>query len=197
MRLADLSEIHSGYTARGRLDPVLEGGVPALQLRDVGASGAELGSGLQRYDLGALSERYFVSGGEVVFRSRGEPNVAAAIRHPLPEPIAVIVPLVVIRPDRDRILPEYLAWAINQPDTQRRLGLEAQGTALRMIPMPALENLEIAVPDLSTQKRVVELSALARREGQLLRQLAARKDDLVNAILGEAVKATDLKEIAR
>ena len=85
MRLADLSEIHSGYTARGRLDPVLEGGVPALQLRDVGASGAELGSGLQRYDLGVLSERYFVSGGEVVFRSRGEPNVAAAIRHPLPE----------------------------------------------------------------------------------------------------------------
>lgn len=197
MRLADLSEIHSGYTARGRLDPVLEGGVPALQLRDVGASGAEPDSDLKRYDLGALSERYFVSGGEVVFRSRGESNVAAAIRDPLPEPVAVIVPLVIIRPDRDRILPDYLAWAINQPDAQRRLGLEAQGTGLRMIPMPALENLEIAVPDLSTQKRVVELSVLARREGQLLRQLAARKDDLVNAILGEAVKAADLKEIAR
>ncbi|WP_076367758.1 restriction endonuclease subunit S domain-containing protein [Phaeovulum vinaykumarii] len=197
MRLADLSEIHSGYTARGRLDPVLEGGVPVLQLRDVDASGTELGSDLKRYDLGALSERYFVTGGEVVFRSRGEPNVAAAIQDPLPEPVAVIVPLVIIRPDRDRILPGYLAWAINQPDAQRRLGLEAQGTGLRMIPMPALENLEIAVPDLSTQKRVVELSALARREGQLLRQLAARKDDLVSAILGEAVKATDLKEIAR
>ena len=108
----------------------------------------------------------------------------------------VIVPLVIVRPDRDRVLPEYLAWAINQPDAQRRLGAEAQGTSLRMIPMAALEDLEIAVPDLSTQRRIVELDALARQEGQLLRQLAARREELVSAILGDAAKAADQKESA-
>lgn len=196
MRLEELSEIHSGYTARGRLDPLSEGGVPALQLRDVGASGAELGPDFQRYDLDKLSDRYFVRGGEVVFRSRGEPNAAAAIPDPLPEPVVVIVPLVIIRPDIDRVLPEYLAWAINQPDAQRRLGAEAQGTSLRMIPMAALEDLDIAVPDLPTQKRIVELDALARQEGQLLRRLAALREKLVSAILGEAANAADQKEIA-
>ena len=197
MRLAELSDIHSGYTARGRLDPLPEGGVPALQLRDVGTNGEEPGPDFQRYDLGELSDRYFVRGGEVVFRSRGEPNAAAAIPDQLPEPVVVIVPLVIVRPDRARVLPEYLAWAINQPDAQRKLGAEAQGTSLRMIPMAALENLEIAVPDLQTQKRIVELDALARQEGQLLRQLAARRETLVSAILGEAAKAADQKEIAR
>jgi restriction endonuclease S subunit len=108
----------------------------------------------------------------------------------------VIVPLLIVRPDRERVLPEYLAWAINQPDAQRRLGAEAQGTSLRMIPMAVLENLEIAVPDLPTQKRIVELNALARQERQLLRQLAARREELVSAILGEAAKAADQKEIA-
>ena len=196
MRLAALSDIHSGYTARGRLDPLPEGGVPALQLRDVGTDGQVPGPNFQRYDLGKLSDRYFVRGGEVVFRSRGEPNAAAAIRDPLPEPVVVIVPLVIVRPDRDRVLPEYLAWAINQPDAQRRLGAEAQGTSLRMIPMAVLENLEIAVPDLPTQRRIVELDGLARQEGQLLRQLAARREKLLSAILGEAAKATDQKEIA-
>lgn len=196
MRLAELSDIHSGYTARGRLDPLMEGGVPALQLRDVGTNGEAPGPDFQRYDLGKLSDRYFVSGGEVVFRSRGEPNTAAAIRDPLPEPVAVIVPLVIIRPDKARVLPEYLAWAINQPDAQRRLGEEAQGTSLRMIPMSALENLEIAVPDLLTQKRIVELNALARQEGHLLRQLADRRKEFVSAILGEAAKVADQKEIA-
>jgi len=39
MRLVELSDIHSGYTARGRLDPLPQVGVPALQLRDVGTSG--------------------------------------------------------------------------------------------------------------------------------------------------------------
>ena len=196
MRLAELSEIHSGYTARGRLDPLSEGGVPALQLRDVGASGAELGPDFQRYNLDKLSDRYFVRGGEVVFRSRGEPNAAAAIPDPLPEPVVVIVPLVIIRPDINRVLPEYLAWAINQPDAQRRLGAEAQGTSLRMIPMAALEELDIAVPDLPTQKRIVELDALARQEGKLLRRLAALREQLVSAILGEAANAADQKEIA-
>ena len=196
MRLAALSDIHSGYTARGRLDPLPEGGVPALQLRDVGTGGQAPGPNFQRYDLGKLSDRYFVRGGEVVFRSRGEPNAAAAIRDPLPEPVVVIVPLVIVRPDRDRVLPEYLAWAINQPDAQRRLGAEAQGTSLRMIPMAVLENLEIAVPDLPTQRCIVELDALARQEARLLRQLAARRETLVSAILGDAAKAADQKEFA-
>lgn len=196
MRLAELSDIHSGYTARGKLEPLPEGGVPALQLRDVGTESAAPGPDFQRYDLGKLPDRYFVRGGEVVFRSRGEPNAAAAIRDPLPEPAVVIVPLVIVRPDRARVLPEYLAWAINQPDAQRRLGAEAQGTSLRMIPMAVLENLEIAVPDLPTQKRIVELDALARQEGKLLQQLAARREELVSAILGEAAKAADQKENA-
>ena len=194
MRLAELSDIHSGYTARGRLEPLPEGGVPALQLRHVGAEGAAPGPDFQRYDLGKLPDRYFVRGGEVVFRSRGEPNAAAAICDPLPEPAVVIVPLVIVRPDRARVIPEYLAWAINQPDAQRRLGAEAQGTSLRMIPMAVLENLEIAVPDLPTQKRIVELNALARQEGKLLRQLAASREELVSTILGEAAKAADQKD---
>lgn len=196
MRLSDLSDIHSGYTARGRLDPVPEGGVPALQLRDVGTTGEMPSPNFQRYHLNKLSDRYFVRGGEVVFRSRGEPNAAAAIPDPLPEPVVVIVPLVIVRPDRGRILPEYLAWAINQPEAQRQLSAEAQGTSLRMIPKTVLENLEIAVPDLPTQKSIVELNALARQEGQLLRQLAARRENLLSAILGEAAKAADQKEIA-
>ena len=196
MRLSDLSDIHSGYTARGRLDPAPEGGVLALQLRDVGTTGEMSASDFQRYHLNKLSDRYFVRGGEVVFRSRGEPNAAAAIPDPLPEPVVVIVPLVILRPDRSRILPEYLAWAINQPEAQRQLGAEAQGTSLRMIPKTVLENLQIALPDLPTQQSIVELDALARQEGQLLRRLAARRETLLSTILGEAAKAADQKEIA-
>lgn len=196
MQLAELCDIHSGYTARGRLEPLPEGGVPTLQMRDVGMEGDSPGPVLQRYDLGDLSDRYFVRGGEVVFRSRGEPNTAAALGDALSEPAAVIVPLVIMRPNRERVLPEYLAWAINQPDAQRRLGAEAQGTSLRMIPMSVLERLEIAVPDLPTQRRIVEFNSLARREGRLLRDLAARREQFASIILGEAAKAADQKETA-
>ncbi len=63
--------------------------------------------------------------------------------------------------------------------------------------MRVLENLDIAVPDLSTQKRIVELSALARQEGRLLREIATRKEQLASIILSEAAMAADQKEIAQ
>ena len=197
MRLSELSDIHSGYTARGRLEPQPDGGVPALQLRDVSARGEIPGTDVQRYDLGDLPDRYFVRGGEVVFRSRGEPNTAVAIPDDLPEPIAVIVPLVIIRPDRARILPDYLAWAINQPTAQSALGAGAQGTSLRMIPMATLERLDIPVPDFQAQRRIVALSALAMREMQLLQGLAARRTQYMSAILEQAARATEHKDIPR
>lgn len=196
MQLSKLCDIHSGYTARGRLGPSLEGGVPALRMRNVSTDGEALGPGAQRYDLGNLPDRYFVRGGEVVFRSRGEPNTAAVVSNALPEAAAVIVPLVILRPDRERLLPEYLAWAVNQPNAQFRLGVRAQGTSLRMIPIAVLKNLDIAVPDLATQQRIVDLNALIQQEGRLLRQLAARREGLVSGLLGEAAKAADQKRIA-
>lgn len=188
MLLRDLCHIHSGYTARGRLTPMPEGGTPAIQLRDVNSDGEGFSQALQKYDLGDLSDRYFVRGGEVVFRSRGEPNTATVVADDLVEPAAVIVPLMIMRPNKEQILPEYLAWAINHPDAQRRLSAEAQGTSLRMISMAVLGHLDIAVPDLQTQRRIVNLDALAKREGRLLRVLATRREQLTNLILGEAAK---------
>lgn len=196
VRLSEVCDVRSGYTARERLR-VLEfgGGVPAIQLGDFGADG-EFPSRLTRYDVDQLPNRYFISGGEVVFRSRGQVTAAMAVPTAMSEPVLVVSPLMVVRPRREALLPEYLAWAINQLDAQRRLGAAAQGTGLRMIPMAVLEDLEIAVPDLLTQRRIVELAALARQEGRLLRQLAARREDLLSAILGEAAKAADQKEVA-
>lgn len=188
MRLGELCDIHSGYTARGRLEPIPEGGMPAIQLRDVGSQGGVSGSSLQRYDLADLSDRYLVRGGEVIFRSRGEPNTAAVVGAELSEPAAVIVPLIIMRPDQERVLPAYLAWAINQPDAQRKLGSEAQGTSLRMVPKTVLERLDIPLPDLKTQHRIAAMDALARREGGLLRELADRRGQFNSLILSERAR---------
>jgi len=188
MQLGELCDIHSGYTARGRLEPIPEGGVPAIQLRDVSPHGDFSDSSLLRYDLADFSDRYLVRGGEVIFRSRGEPNTAAVVSAALSEPAAVIVPLIIMRPDQERVLPAYLAWAINQPDAQRKLGSEAQGTSLRMIPKAVLERLEIPLPDLETQHQIATVDALARREGGLLRELADRRAQFHSLILSERAR---------
>ncbi len=78
MRLADACTIHTGYTARGRLEPTAVGGVLAIQLRDVSPDGLVDPDRLTRVQLEDLADRYFVRAGDLVFRSRGERNTASA-----------------------------------------------------------------------------------------------------------------------
>ena len=63
MRVADLCAIQTGYTARKRLQPVLQGGAPAIQLRDVATDGEVNPDTLIRVELGELPDRYFVRAG--------------------------------------------------------------------------------------------------------------------------------------
>jgi len=195
MQLGKVCHLNSGVTARRRLEPAISGGVPAIQMRDVQFD-AELNVGdLRRYNLENLSERHLVSGGEVIFRSRGCPNTAVVVSGELEEPAAVILPLVILRPKGELVLPEYLAWTINRPETQRHLDSAAQGTSMRMISKAALEGIEIPIPEIEFQRRIVAVHGLARREGSLLRELANSREELNRIILAERARLADRQGI--
>ncbi|MDW3224186.1 MAG: restriction endonuclease subunit S [Paracoccaceae bacterium] len=195
MKLGKVCNLSTGYTARGRLELAEQGGQPAVQLRDVQAD-ADLEAGhLQRYEFDDLPERYMVRGGEVIFRSRGAPNTAAVVSSQLTEPVAIILPLVILRSKKELVLPDYLAWVINQPQAQRYFDSEAQGTSMRMIPKTVLEQLEVPLPDLETQARIVSIHKLARIEGSLLRNLADRREQLSSIILAERARAAHQQEL--
>ena len=197
LKLGDICEIGSGHTSRGRLEVSPEGGRLAVQLRDVQPDDDLAARPLQRYLLDDLPERHVVRGGEVIFKSRGEPNVAAPVTTKLEEPIAVILPLVILRPRAGLTLPDYLAWAINQPRSQRYFDTEAQGTSMRMISKAVLEKLDLPLPDLETQARIVAIHKLAKREGALLRDLADRREQLSSIILAERARAGRQKELVQ
>lgn len=185
MHLGDACTIHTGYTARGRLEPTAAGGVLAIQLRDISPDGLIDPERLTRVQLDGLADRYFVRAGDVVFRSRGERNTASALDQRLREPALAVLPLMVLRPKRDVVTPEYLAWAINQPPAQRHFDGAARGTNIRMIPRSSLDDLELDVPDLETQKKIVAIDVLAERERELSLIAAESRRKLTSLILVE------------
>jgi len=185
MRLPDACIIHTGYTARGRLEPASDGGVLTIQLRDISADGCLNPERLTRVHLEDLAERYFVRAGDVVFRSRGERNTASALDERLKEPALAVLPLIVLRPNLDVVTPEFLAWAINQPPAQRHFDVAARGTNIRMIPRSSLDDLELDVPDIETQRRIVAVDALAERERGLSQLAAETRRKMMSLILVE------------
>lgn len=193
MKLTDACTIHSGYTARGRLDAVSSGGVLAIQLRDVSADGGIDPLNLSRLELDDLAERYFVRAGDVVFRSRGERNTASALDERFEEPALAVLPLMVLRPKPDVVTPDYLAWAINQPPAQRHFDNTARGTNIRMVPRSSLDDLELDVPDLATQQKILAIDTLAAREQKLTLMAADTRRKLMNLVLLERVSRTHPK----
>ncbi len=190
--LSDACSIQSGYTARSALVSDEAMGHPALQLGDLrGDDEIELG-GASRFRLEGKLARYIVEPGDILFRSRGEKNTAVmAVGSEGDEAIALL-PLMILHAYVDTILPEFLMWSINQPEAQRYLDSSAQGTKLRMIKREVLEKMPISIPDLATQKMVIEASRLSAREAALLRELAQKKEEFMSFTLLRQVRNAQL-----
>jgi hypothetical protein len=188
--LATVCDIQTGYTARSRLEPD-ESGIPAIQLRDLRGEEEEYDpASAPRFALDDNAERYRAGSGDVLFRSRGEQNTAVAVTPQSNSWAVAILPLLILRPRQEHLDPGFLAWLINQPTSQRYFDSCARGTRLRMIPRPCLEKLEVPLPDLKTQRLVVEIARLAQRESALTMDLAEKKKALTSfALLEQARKA--------
>ncbi|MBF0095119.1 MAG: restriction endonuclease subunit S [Alphaproteobacteria bacterium] len=137
---------------------------------------------------GEAADRYFVRAGDVLFRSRGERNTASALDARFVEPAVAVLPLLVLRPKRDVVTPEYLAWAINQPAAQRHFDETAYGASIRMVPRSSLDDLELDIPDIAVQEKIVAIDALAERERELSILAAEGRRRLASMILAERAK---------
>ena len=186
MRLSDVCKIQSGYTARGRLEDMGEGGTPVISLKDFSRDGALAVDVLHRVKLDGVSERFFCRSGDILFRSRGERNTASVLSENIGQSVVPLLPLMIIRPLHSIVLSDYLVWFINSPSSQAYFDAEAQGTSLRMISKASLSNLPVDVPSASVQKKIVDVAALLERERMMVAELGNLRERMVVLSLQEA-----------
>jgi restriction endonuclease S subunit len=181
MKLADITRIDSGYHFRGRIENDPEGPVAVIQTKDFSDDLKLNPDGLVRVVPETKVEAYRVESGDVLFLSRGQRPWAAVVGE---LPFTCIVPssFYILRVERGRILPGYLAWFLNQPTTLTAMRSLMRGTNIPFISKTDLRNLPVPLPTFSTQERIVSLNQLATRERELLQGLAERKKTLINAV---------------
>ena len=188
-KLVDIAEVRMGYTFRSRLEPEMDGDVAVIQMKDIDESNLLHPEGLARIRMPELKDRHLVQEGDLMFRSRGVTNTAALVAGNLGRSV-LAAPMMLIRPDTERVQAEYLLWFINQASIQKILSVQAAGTAVKMISKAALEQLEVSVPPLKTQKSIVEIGHLATLEAQLATKLMERRKVLIDGALMKQAKET-------
>jgi len=101
----------------------------------------------------------------------------------VPFPTVISPHFLLLRVKRNaKLLPEFLAWQINQGPAQRYLNTSAEGTVQRSIRKGVLEDLPLVVPDLDTQQLVMEYAQAAQLEAETYMELIANRERELKAM---------------
>ena len=80
------------------------------------------------------------------------------------------------------MVPEYLAWFINQSAFQEQLRGVIKGTHTPLVAKADIKNLLVELPPLDRQEVIAKLNQLGDQERQLLVALAEKRAALIRTI---------------
>lgn len=169
IKLGDIASIRSGYTFRGAVEPVSDGDVRILQIKDLELDWQGDHEALPAISWEQRVEPPFLRQGEIVVAARGNRNVAVVYRSELPVVATSQFLIVTLRTEESEIAPEYLCWVLNHPMTQQMFN--RSGTNIQLITKAALLDVEIPVPPVHTQRQLIELQRVWQEEDKIINKL--------------------------
>jgi len=181
--IKDIVHIQTGLFAK----PSGIGELVYLQSRHFDEYG-QLHSKLQP-DLAAesISEKHLLKDGDVLFAAKGTKNFAAVFENHN-EPSVASTSFFVLRPSDKKVLPHYLAWFLNNHNTQTLLKGQAIGTSIPSISKQVLENLEITVPTIEIQMAILQITKLRNREKSMKKKIETLREKQIQQQIINSIK---------
>jgi restriction endonuclease S subunit len=181
--IKNICRIQTGLFAK----PSGKGEVIYLQARHFDENGKLLG--ILHPDLmgNDISQKHLLQEGDVLFAAKGNKNFAAVYENHNAPAVASTSFFVIKIKDR-KVLPEYMAWFLNNQSTQTLLKGQATGTAMPSISKQVLENLEIPIPSIQTQKVILQISKLRAKEIILKQEIEALRENQIQQQIINAIK---------
>lgn len=197
-QIKSIAYIRMGVTLRGRdaTRPVPSGSVHLVRIGDISQDGKWKNDEFIRIEPNEpINEDLFLRPGDVLFPNRGTRTTALAYRLDLPHTLAG-AQFFVLRPDIGRVLPEYLAWFLRTEEAARYFEGRRKGTYIQIIQRSDLAEMEMPVPPLNVQQKIVEAANLAVEERILSKRLAILKWQLTKGLLSKAAVSTQVHDSA-
>ena len=176
-----------GYPFRSGLRNDVMGSYAVIQMKDLSRTNRVDCSSLIRIDLNNIKPHHLVKQNDLIFRSRGQITTTAIFVDNLGDAI-VAAPLIRIRVTDHQILPEYLNWYFSQKKTQNWFAARREGTHGGMISKTTLENLEVDIPYMENQKKILKIDALLKKENELTEKLGEKRNLYVSTLLMQLAK---------
>jgi len=181
-QIKDIANIQTGLFAK----PSGKGEVVYLQARHFDENGQLLAALHPDLMADEIAEKHLLKPGDVLFAAKGTKNFATVYNHHN-EPAVASTSFFVFRLKDEDLLPEYLCWFLNSHATQTLLKGQAIGTSIVSISKAVLEALEIRVPNIKTQKAILEIANLRSKEKSLKLDIENLRDKLIQHQINKAI----------
>ena len=190
-QLQDISRVYSGYQFRNDLPELPSGEWKYIQMRDIGSDNLINPDSVISVDFNnkeKSTEKYQLNTGDILFKNRGAKNNAAVFRLNWQQVIASHQ-FLIVRVTDSGIIPEYLTWYINSDSAQTYFKQQASGTNTLLIQKKILEELEIVVPDIDLQRKIIEVERLRNMEKDLVKRKMVLRDKYIERVLSDSINS--------
>lgn len=179
-----VADVRAGTSFREGIRHQEDGTIAIVQAGDVQVDGDINVSGLLRTrEIPFKGEPRMLTAGEVLLQCRGMTYRAAVVPpHDMPMVASASVYILTVRPIARAA---YLAHFLNDPVTQAELRKLATGATIANLRRVAVEHLEVLVPTLNDQDKIVALAAAIRDVSRLEARLGDLRRIELRALLEE------------
>jgi len=184
--LDKIAQVDSGKSFRHRIDSIPNGECLVIQMKDISSDYSNIIGTPESISIDGIGSSQLLRKGDILFMAKGNNNFATLYRS---DQVAIAVSLFfIIRPDKSKILPEYLAWFLNSSKAQAYFGQRQLGTSIKNIRKEALAQLEVDVPNMNKQTQITELNNLMRTEKYLTEEYLEKKEVYLNQTMLNLIK---------
>ena len=182
--LSEVADIRMGHPFRGTVPEVPGGSSRVIQIRDLSRKGLRDPAALTHTELEGRKDPDWLQDQDVLFVAKGANAYAAPLLKAPPRTVCSQHLYVIRVKEPQQVLPDFLAWQLNQPPAQRYLRQSAEGSHQLSIRRSMLEQTPIRIPSIERQRAAVELARLADAERAAMQSLIKNRETEL-AILAE------------
>ncbi len=188
MKLQDLASVRSGLVlSRKQAKEPSEYRYPLINLRCIQQEGTIQLNEADIYEAKEpLKGEYLSQSGDIIVRLT-VPYTAVLIDETT-SGMVISSNFVVIRIEDKQLLPEYLFWLLNTQKVKRKIYENTTSNMLGAVKAKFLTDFELTLLPLEDQYKIAQLNLLAKKESQLLKELATEKEKLYSCLLDQAYK---------
>ncbi|MFT3991719.1 MAG: restriction endonuclease subunit S [Luteolibacter sp.] len=192
--LSSLATVRMGVTLRGRdaTRPDPNGSFSLIQISDLEDDGTfrNPSSQFTRIEPNEpLNYKLILQPGDILFPNRGVRTTAVVFNSPGEKAVAG-AQFFILRPESQKIIPEYLAWTLRTTEAALYFSGLRKGTLVQTLQRFHLDEFPVPLPALAVQRKILKIDNLQRESRILESRLAElRAIHLERSLLNTAQQA--------